>query len=111
MSAVLQGAIEINEHEGRVILTVRPRGRPMVQTAHDPGQALEIANALAACSYNAKYGRPRPQLVGLADQIIEDKRIRLNSRLLIMVKSMTREGKSNQYIVSQCVDACLAEIT
>jgi hypothetical protein len=108
---VIQGAFECNVHEGRVVLTIRQTGKDPVYMAFDPGGALEVADVIAKASYNAKYGKDRPVLIGLGDMVIEQKRVKLNNRCNIMLKSMLTEGKSNQVIVKNLIDACLAEVT
>ena len=108
---VIEGAFECNVHEGKVVLTVRQTGKDPVYMAFDPGSALEVADVIAKASYNAKYGKDRPVLVGLGDMVIEQKRVKLNNRLKIMLTSMLAEKKSNQHMISQMVDACLAELT
>jgi hypothetical protein len=108
---VIQGAFECNVHEGRVVLTVRQTGKDPVYLAFDPESALEVADVIAKASYNAKYGKDRPVLIGLGDMVIEQKRLKLNNRCNIMLRSMLAEGKSNQLIVKNLIDACLAEVT
>lgn len=108
---VIEGMFECNVHEGKVVLTVRQTGKDAVYMAFDPGSALEIADVIAKASYNAKYGKDRPVLIGLGDMVIEQKRVKLNNRCNIMLKSMLTEGKSNQVIVKNLIDACLAEVT
>ena len=111
MSTVIEGALEVDDQEGRVVITIRQTGKDPVYVALDPGQAMEIADAIAKASYHAKYGKGRPVLIGLGDMVIEQKRIKLNNRLKIMLTSMLEAGKPNSYIISQMVDACLAELT
>lgn len=111
MSSVIEGALEVNVLEGRVVLTIRQTGKDPVYTAFDPGQALEIADMLAKASYYAKHGKDRPVLASLGDMIIEQKRVKLNNRCMLMLKTMLSEGKSNQAMVRELVDTCLAEIT
>lgn len=108
---VIEGALEVNVVEGRVVFTIRQTNKDPVYTAFDPGQALEIADMLAKASYYAKYGKDRPVLANLGDMIIEAKRQKLNNRCSIMLTSMLTEGKANSYIISRLVDTCLAEIT
>ena len=111
MSTVIEGALEVDDQEGRVVITIRQTGKDPVYVALDPGQAMEIADAISKASYHAKYGKDRPVLIGLGDMVIEQKRIKLNNRLKIMLTSMLEAGKPNSYIISQMVDACLAELT
>lgn len=108
---VIEGAFECNVHEGKVVLTVHQTGKTPVYLAFDPGSALEVADVIAKASYNAKYGRDRPVLVGLGDMVIEKKREKLKNRCKIMLTSMLTEGKPNGYIINRLVDACLAEVT
>jgi hypothetical protein len=108
---VIEGAFECNVHEGKVVLTVRQTGKDPVYMAFDPGSALEVADVIAKASYNAKYGKDRPVLIGLGDMVIEQKRVKLNNRCNIMLRSMLTEGKANDLIIRNLVDACLAEMT
>lgn len=107
----IEGALEVNDHEGRVVITVRQTGKDPVYVALDPGQALEGADMIAKASYHAKYGKERPVLVNLGDMIIEQKRQKLNNRLLLMIRTMLADKRSNQYMVKNLVDACMAELT
>lgn len=111
MSSVIEGSLEVNVLEGRVVLTIRQNNKDPVYTAFDPGQALEIADMLAKASYYAKYGKDRPVLASLGDMIIEAKRQKLNNRCKVMLTSMLSDQKSNSYIIQQLVDTCLSEIT
>ena len=110
-AAVIEGAIEINVIEGRVVLTVRQKGKDAVFTAFDPGQALEVADMLAKTSYHAKYGKDRPITATLGDMVLEQKRVKLTNRCMLMLKSMLSEGKSNQAMIRELVDTCMAELT
>lgn len=110
-AAVIAGSIEINVIEGRVVLAVRQQGKDAVFTAFDPGQALEVADMLAKTGYYAKYGKDRPITATLGDMVLEKKREKLNNRCQIMLKSMLKDRRSNQHIITQLVDTCMAELT
>ena len=101
---------EVDDHYGMVVLKMRTP-REVIYTTHDPQQALEIATAIGKASYHARYGKPMPTVVSLADQVIERKRDVLINRGNVMINSMLRDGKSNQDIVRAIIDVVLAEVT
>ncbi len=102
--------LEVDDIQGSVVIKMRPPNGDVIYTRYDPQTALEIADAIGRARYHAKYGIPRELVVSLSDQVIEQKRIRLTQRCLVMIGSMLSDGKSNQQIVERLVDQVLAEM-
>jgi hypothetical protein len=102
--------LEVEDLQGWVIIKMRQPNGDVIYTRYEPQTALQIADAIGKASYQAKYGKPRELVVSLADQVIEQKRIRLTQRCNIMIKSMLADGKSNQEIVERLVDQVMAEV-
>lgn len=107
----VQGTIDVDDIEGRVVLTIRQPNKDPVYTAHDPGQAMELADVIAKASYHAKYGKRRPLEINLSDMVLERKRTVLVKRLNLIVRQLLADGKSNDYIVNTLIDHVMAEIT
>ena len=102
--------LEVGMEQDKAIIKHKMPNGDLIYSLHDPENALAIADAIGKASYQAKYGKPRDQVITLSDQVVERKRIKLVNRCNIMVTSMLRDGKPNEEIVTRLVDACLAEV-
>jgi len=104
--------LEVDQDRGMVVIKQRRQNGDLVYTMHDPQAALEVAEAIARASFLAKYGKPQPGVVvTLADQVIEQKRLKLYNRYVRMLTSMLAEGRTIDVQATQLTDAAMRELT
>lgn len=96
--------IAIGDENGQVFLRFQ---HAVEWIALDPGNALQIGEAIARSAYAARYGK-RPQQ---QDSIIsKEVRQRLVNRINVMLTSMASQRRSRAYMAAQIVDTILSEV-
>ena len=81
-----------------------------------PEQASSMGEQMAECAFEAHYDREAPdrgsELVRqVKAKAVDDIRPRLISRAAHIIRSLTEEGKSFEYIAEHAVDGVLKEVT
>jgi tRNA C32,U32 (ribose-2'-O)-methylase TrmJ len=104
-------ATAIKAHDGKVILMYHT---PVREVVFDSQNALNLAHALARCSYEARYGKPPAdegnQLLAqqVRKKVTKEVREMLIKRVKLSLRSLSEQHRSPEYIATQLVDTVLS---
>ena len=99
--------VAVKGEDGKVVLKF---DRSVNHVEMDPGNALDIAEAMSTAAFECREG-VKPAGPALKAELVEKHRMTLTQRLALMLNSTRSDTRiSNGQLAKSLVDTCLSEV-